>query len=92
MSADDGPTAVKTDAEVKATHDDVEMLKRPHLWPGGRLCVKLRDKKGRPVAFGMVQAASARSGRWCRISASTSDKTWEYPSAEAAVKAGWVVD
>jgi hypothetical protein len=88
----------KSDAEVLKTRDDVEMLKRPHLWIGGRLCLKRRDKKGRAVAFGTIEAGLLQTGRAPShafplvVEASTNDQVWEYPSAEAAVKAGWIVD
>jgi hypothetical protein len=86
---------MKSDADVVKDRDDLEMLKRPHLWTGGRLCVKRRaKKKGRHVGGAVYDAyAVINSGELPLVLRSHGDnKTWMYASAEAAIAAGWLVD
>lgn len=90
---------MKTDEEVKATKDDVEMLKRPHLWTGGRLCLKRRATRQHKArrgcsydVFGTIAADEVRADGVLFIRGSTSNDLWRFASAEAAVEAGWVVD
>lgn len=84
---------MKSDDEVKATHDDVEMLKRPHLWSGGVLCVKRRAQKKKKAGSSYEAYAVVNSGELPLVfHSSTGDTKWMYASAEAAVAAGWLVD
>lgn len=86
-----------TDEQVLEGRDDLEMLKRPRLWPsllrGGHRCVFLR--RGRDHTGPCVRLTTA-TVRYVVL-----DHDWtdggkvtkrEYDSAEAILADGWVVD
>jgi hypothetical protein len=84
----------KSDAQVKADRDSVEMMKRDHLWPHVTLPLKR-------IKDGMLETAVLCNPGppWILLEGTT---IWgalgdepnenEYDSAEAIVAAGWVVD
>jgi len=88
---------MKSDADVQASRDDSEMMKRDHLWPQLVLPLKRRaDGGGWETAI--LDDPCPPAERWMiRVGANLMDPTKLgrpvfYDSAEAIVADGWVVD
>lgn len=98
---------MKTDSEVLVDRDDLEMMKRPHLWPKqslvgepGVLCLRRRNPTKVaagdpfPYDYGRLRADSSR----VYVLGNTLDTMLDvvghedYDSAEAVFAAGWAVD
>jgi hypothetical protein len=82
---------MKTDEQVLADRDDVQMLQRPHLWPhGGYLPLK---RKGQIANEGYVAAARPTRVYLGNIyMRAFSAPFQDYADAEAIVDDGWMVD
>jgi len=96
-------TAAKlTDAQVLAGRVDVEMFKRPHLWPAGSVLPLKRYGAERKLQLGTLVTPSLDNGRWttpswrvylCNMWEVGPNATMiEYLTAEAMAEAGWIVD
>lgn len=88
---------MKTDEQVRTERDDVEMMKRDHLWP--QLVLPL--KRHTPEAFletAVLDNPCPPAERWMlRVGATIfhpiqAGRPVFYDSAEAIVADGWVVD
>ena len=80
---------MKRDEEVTRTKDDVEMVKRTHLWPGTFLHMKRQSRPGQRGsdynAFGAISKSSP-------LRIVTDTESFDFESAEAMIAAGWLVD
>lgn len=91
-----------TDQQVIETRDDLEMLSRPHLWPGvmkGLRCVFVKrrghgtgswNETGPCILWGTDpdEYIVVASGGY----GSAGPRTYTYDSPEAITADGWVVD
>lgn len=87
---------MKTDAEVKRTHDDREMMLRPHLWPlGDALALK---RRGAPEPGSVIPYHFGRLLRepdrlvWTVYAPEGLEPVAAYPSLDALLADGWIVD
>lgn len=83
-----------TDEQVLADRLDLEMLERPHLWPGrgGKPTINLKRD---PEGYGLCMQAQDGSYRlWEYIGASfeLKEPPTMFATAQAIVDAGWRVD
>ena len=93
---------MKTDEQVLTTHDHLEMMKRPRLWPQFPLLpLKRRAKKGRPTTAILTSTVGHQTTVvLVNIFEFVLDKEKdldkypkeEYDSYEAICAAGWRVD
>lgn len=86
---------MKTDEDVKAQKDDVEMLKRDHLWP--QLVLPLKRVVDGQMETAILDDPSPPAERWmlregANIFDARAGRPVFYDSAEAIVAAGWRVD
>lgn len=91
-----------TDEQVKQTHDDLEMLHRPHLWPykGNHygVHVKKRDPGGdhSKLRTGVLYTTTEPGKLVLMVLLPSallpSRERIEFDSPEAVIDAGWVVD
>jgi hypothetical protein len=74
---------------------ELEMIRNPNLWPGETLCLKQRPKPGDKVGFmGYVAYGVLTSTRLPLAIYLQPDFIAErvYPTAEAMLDDGWIVD
>lgn len=83
-----------TDEQVVANHDDVEMLKRKHLWPGSSINLKGKGKHADRFAVCVPDGPGLLVVRYKGLSydLEPSREGLTYPDAEAVVDDGWKVD
>ena len=90
-----------SDEEVLKTHNDLEMMRRPHLWPAAVLHLKLRDPRTHSYSrFALL--SYNKEGQWVFTpkmkfdSFSEPDFSKSETGDEALLKrlaaAGWLVD
>ena len=89
-------TATKTDAEVIKTHDDVEMIKRPHLWAWKTVLplehrIK-RDERGQFLCAYVIAGMPNRIFLGNIFARKVDDASIDYASPEQIVADGWSVD
>jgi hypothetical protein len=82
-----------TDADVIATRNDVEMIKRPHLWPVWPF-LPLKRRTGDPDIGFMVAGTGfiVRCGNLLSAAQWRQMDSISYPTAEAIVAERWIVD
>jgi hypothetical protein len=89
-----------TDEEVLSSYNDLEMMRRPHLWPGKVLHLKKRDSRGRsPQAFarlsyenGIWILTSVKFGSLKESSALFGTESGDGEFLKKLVEEGWIVD
>lgn len=82
-----------TDEQVVEQRNDLEMLKRPHLWPGAGRTINLKQRD--PEAWALcqrVQDGSYRVWRYKGFTYDLEETPLMFADAEAVVDAGWEVD
>lgn len=94
------PTAAgvrPTDAQVIALRDDLEMIQRPHLWPEHPILFLTRgpvDWQTSPLTdYGiMIDRPDCRTTVWRGLAGVSWLELITYPSFQAIIDAGWIVD
>lgn len=86
---------MKTDEEVKREKDDLEMLKRDHLWP--QLVLPLKRIRDGNLEVAVLDDPCPPAERWMLREGVTifdgrAGRPVFYESAEAIIAAGWKVD
>lgn len=85
-----------SDEQVKAEHNDAEMMKRPHLWPLTVLPLKRRPSDGVGIDTAILVHPPEPGRPWSiqlgNMFAPSTGRVREYETAEAIVADGWVVD
>lgn len=87
---------MKTDEDVKREKDDLEMLKRGHLWPALVLPLKRKGENGF-TETAVLDDPCPPAERWMLREGVTmfdmkAGRPVFYESAEAIIAAGWEVD
>lgn len=86
---------MKTDEDVKREKDDLEMLKRDHLWP--QLVLPLKRMRDGVMETAILDDPCPPAERWMLREGVTmfdgrAGRPVFYESAEAIIAAGWKVD
>jgi len=86
-----------SDNQILTEHNDAEMMKRDHLWPMLTLPLKKRREEGGYDLGLLLNPVHAEGAPWTiYVGASLFNQGGgtpvEYPSAEAIVADGWIVD
>ena len=82
---------MKTDKEVLDTMDDLEMIQRLHLWPGGYLCLVKRPQT-RIDDYGFILKESPLVIFLGNVFNGGTGETKTYESPEEIIADGWLVD